>query len=185
LQRTTAAETGQPPHSSFTRNARALLAGGVLCALLGPVASAEANAFTWDGSARDPLRPGVTTRWESTLSSCGDTSPFRALKVRVHQGQSPIRGDEYMVVVGRRQVRRGPGAKWTTLPPSDGAVRRAADGEGTPRMTLQFFLRFVDRGMQSRVRLRHEWRRADGQPGDADDRVFAKRTTYTSACRVP
>lgn len=153
-------------------------------ALLGVAASGQAHPFTWDRTAADASRPGVTIRWDRSLASCGDTTPFRTFRVRVHQGQRPIRSDEYMVVSGRRQVRSG--ASWVSLPgPGDEVEKRAANGKATAHFTLAYYLRFVDKGMRSRVKLRYLWKRAAEEPGDAGDRVFARRTAYTRACTIP
>lgn len=153
-------------------------------AALGFAASGQAHPFSWDRTAADGSRPGVTLRWDRSVQSCGDTDPFRSMKVRAHQGQSPIRADEYMVVTGRRQVRSA--GRWVTLPsPSDTVTKRAANGRSTAHFTLQYYLRFVDRGMRTRVKLRYQWKRAAGDPGDADDTVFARRTASTAACTIP
>ena len=153
-------------------------------ALLGFAAPASAHTFTWDGSAADPLRSGVTLRWDRSLSDCGDTTPFRTLKVRAHQAQTKLSSNQYLTVTGRRQLKSG--KKWVSLPsPSDSVTKRAANGKATAHYTLQYYLRFVDKGKRSRVKLQYAWMEAAGQPGDADDKVWAKRTLYTSSCVIP
>jgi hypothetical protein len=162
----------------------ALAATAVGAVVLAFAGSASAHTFTWDGTAADPLRPGTTLRWERTLSDCGDTSPFRTLKVTGHQGQTPITGEQYLTVTGRRQVRTG--GRWRSLPsPSDSVTERAPNGTGTAHFTLRFYLRFVDKRKRSRVRLTYAWMEATGEPGDADDQIWAKRTRFTSACTIP
>jgi hypothetical protein len=153
-------------------------------AVLGVPGSGLAHPFTWDRTAADPSRPGVTIRWDRSIAGCGDTTPFRPFSVRAHQGQQPIRSDEYMVVSGRRQVRSG--ARWVSLPgPADEVEKRAANGRATAHFTLAYYLRSVDKGKRSRVKLRYLWKRAGGEPGDADDEVFARRNAYTRACTIP
>lgn len=152
--------------------------------LLGFAGSASGHPFSWDRKAEDPSRPGVTLRWDRSIASCGDTTPFRQLKVRAHQGQAPIRADEYMVVIGRRQVLSG--GRWVSLPgPSDKVEKRAANGRAKAHFTLGYYLRFVDKGVKSRVKLRYLWKREAGGPGDVDDTVLAKRTASTRACTIP
>ena len=168
------------PRRRRSPTASALAVAAPLLALPG---AALAHTFSWDGSAADAARPGTTLRWDRTLSSCGDTSPFRTLKVPVHQGQTPIAAEDYMVAIGRRQVLKN--GTWVTLGPGDEATKRGANGAGKTHATLQFYLRYVDKGMRSRVRLRLQWKRAAGEPGDADHTVVAKRTVSTTSCRVP
>ena len=165
---------------------RATLAVTALAAaLIAFAASASAHPFTWDGKAADPKRPGVTLRWDRTLSSCGDTSPFRTMKVKTHQGQTdnggrPVpRGD-------RAAPDQGAAGQWFSLPSSsDTVTKRAPNGRAIAHSTLQFYLRFVDRGKRSRVQLRFAWMQVAGDPGDADDKLWARRTVYTGACTIP
>ena len=153
-------------------------------ALLVFAASASAHKFSWDASAPDAKRPGVTLRWDRTLSDCGDTSPFRTLKVRAHQAQTKMPADGYLTVTGRRQLKSG--KKWVSLPSSSDVVtKRAANGKATAHYTLSYYLRFVDKGKRSRVQLKFAWMQAAGQSGDADYKVWAKRTVYTSSCKIP
>ncbi len=167
---------------SVTRRARA--GAPLAVALLVLAASASAHTFKWDGSASDPKRPGVTLRWDRTLTDCGDTSPFRTLKVRAHQGQTKLLANQYLTVTGRRQVRSG--GRWVSLPStSDVVTKRAPNGRATAHYTLQYYLRFVDKGKRSRVQLRYAWMEAAGAAGDKDDKLWAKRTLYTSACKIP
>jgi hypothetical protein len=165
-------------------NRRVRAGAPLVVALLVLAASASAHTFKWDGSAPDPKRPGVTLRWDRTLAACGDTSPFRTMKVRAHQGQTKMLANQYLTVTGRRQVRSG--GRWVSLPSSsDSVTKRAPNGRATAHYTLQFYLRFVDKGMRSRVQLRYAWMEAAGEAGDKDDKLWAKRTLYTSACKIP
>jgi hypothetical protein len=106
------------------------------------------------------------------------------MKVKTHQGQTKMAADGYLVVTGRRQIRSG--GKWFSLPsPSDTVTKRAPNGRAIAHSTLQFYLRFVDKGKRSRVQLRFAWMQAAGEAGDADDKLWARRTVYTSACTIP
>ena len=154
--------------------------------LLALAGSAFAHAFTWDGSRRDPLREGVTLRWDRSLLTCGDTDPFAPLKVGAHIGQTNMRAQNYLVVRGRRQIARAGAGPWTTLPyASDGAAARGQNGQSPFHATLPFYLRFVDRGMFTRVRLTYQWKRAAGEPGPAGDKLWATQTAFTPPCQVP
>ena len=92
--------------------------------------------------------------------------------------------NDYLVVTGRRQIRSG--GKWFSLPSSsDTVTKRAPNGRATAHSTLQFYLRFVDKGKRSRVQVRFAWMQATGEAGDADDKLWARRTVYTGACTIP
>ena len=95
-----------------------------------------------------------------------------------------MRPNQYLVVTGRRQLKDG--RRWISLPsPADVVVKRGRNGQSPTHFTLQFFLRSVDKGEQSRVELVYRWKQAAGEPGSAGDRVWATRKAFTKACTIP